>query len=113
MADPLSITASIITLIHVSVQVTVLIKQFRDEVSAVDATLTGLLNDVDGFQRVLESMKETIEESNNRETLQEPRALARRRCGCFAKAACHFRRGQQKDVSPRCTTETTQVEKRF
>jgi chromosome segregation ATPase len=70
MADPLSITASIITLIHVSVQVTVLIKQFRDEVSAVDATLTSLLNDVDGFQRVLESMKETIEESNSRDTLQ-------------------------------------------
>ncbi|CAN9112299.1 unnamed protein product [Alternaria alternata] len=70
MADPLSITASIITLLHVSVQVTVLIKQFRDEVVVVDATLTGLLDDVNGFQRVLESMKETIEENNNKETLQ-------------------------------------------
>ncbi|CAG5145720.1 uncharacterized protein ALTATR162_LOCUS1757 [Alternaria atra] len=70
MADPLSITASIITLIHVSVQVTVLVKQFRDEVTVVDATLTSLLNDVGGFQRVLESMKETIEENDNKETLQ-------------------------------------------
>ncbi|KAL1800560.1 hypothetical protein ACET3X_000902 [Alternaria dauci] len=70
MADPLSITASIVTLLHISVQVTVLIKQFRDEVFAVDTTLTGLLDDVDGFQHVLESMKETIEESNNKETLQ-------------------------------------------
>lgn len=61
MADPLSIAASVLALIQVSVQVTVLLRQFRDEVSVVDATLTGLLNDVDGFQQVLESMKETFE----------------------------------------------------
>ncbi|KAJ8109531.1 hypothetical protein OPT61_g7392 [Boeremia exigua] len=58
--DPFSITASIVTLIQVSAQVTVLVKQFRDEVSVVDATLNGILNDVDGFQQVLQSMKETL-----------------------------------------------------
>lgn len=58
--DPFSITASIITLIQVSAQVTVLVKQFRDEVSVVDTTLNGILNDVDGFQQVLQSMKETF-----------------------------------------------------
>jgi uncharacterized protein YoxC len=70
MADPLSITASVLTLIQFSVQVTVLIKQFRDEVSVVDATLTGLLNDVDGFQRVLESMKETFQQDDMKTNLQ-------------------------------------------
>lgn len=70
MADPLSITASVVALIQVSVQVTVLLKQFRDEVNVVDATLTGLLNDVDGFQRVLESMKETFEQDDIKSNLQ-------------------------------------------
>jgi len=70
MADPLSITASVVTLIQVSVQVTVLLKQFRDEVSVVDATFTGLLNDVDGFQRVLESMKETFDQDDIKSNLQ-------------------------------------------
>ena len=70
MADPLSITASIITLIQASIQVTVLIKQFRNEASAVDATLTGLLNDVEGFKRVLESMKETVNQSDIKSNLQ-------------------------------------------
>ena len=54
--DPFSITASIVTLIQVSAQVTVLVKQFRDEVNMVDATLNGILNDVNGFQQVLQSM---------------------------------------------------------
>lgn len=58
--DPFSITASIVTLIQVSAQVTVLVKQFREEVSVVDTTLNGILNDVDGFQQVLQSMKETF-----------------------------------------------------
>jgi hypothetical protein len=70
MADPLSITASIITLIHASVQVTVLINQFRHESSTVDTTLAGLLSDVEGFKRVLESMKETIDQSDIKLSLQ-------------------------------------------
>jgi hypothetical protein len=41
----------------------VLIKQSRDKVSVVDATLKGLLNDVDGFQRVLDFMRETFAQS--------------------------------------------------
>jgi uncharacterized protein YoxC len=70
MADPLSITASVVALLGISVRVTVLLKQFRDEVSVVDATLTGLLNDVDGFQRVLGSMKETFEQDVIKSNLQ-------------------------------------------
>ncbi|KAF1847385.1 uncharacterized protein K460DRAFT_241581, partial [Cucurbitaria berberidis CBS 394.84] len=70
MADPLSITASVLTLIQVSVQVTVLLKQFREEVSVVDATLLGLLSDVGGFQQVLESMIETFEQDDIKSNLQ-------------------------------------------
>jgi hypothetical protein len=70
MADPLSITAGVITLIQISVQVTILLKQFRDEVSVVDATLTGLLSDVAGFQQVLESMKETFDQNEIKSNLQ-------------------------------------------
>jgi hypothetical protein len=70
MADPLSITASVLTLLQVAVQVTVLVKQFRDEVNVVDATLTGLINDVDGFQRVLESMKDTFDRDDIKSDLQ-------------------------------------------
>jgi uncharacterized protein YoxC len=70
MADPLSITAGVLALIQASVQVTVLLKQFRTDVSVVNATLTGLLSDVDGFQQVLESMKETFERDDVRPNLQ-------------------------------------------
>ncbi|ORY08508.1 hypothetical protein BCR34DRAFT_392989 [Clohesyomyces aquaticus] len=70
MADPLSITVSVITLIQVSIQVAVLLKQFRDEVSVVDTTLSGLLKDVEGFQHVLESMKETFDQKDLKAHLQ-------------------------------------------
>lgn len=70
MADPLSITASIVTLIQVAVQITTLVKQFRDEVSGVDSTLNGLLSDVEGFLRVLEAMKETFEQGDIKANLQ-------------------------------------------
>jgi len=62
MADPLSITGSVVALITVSVKVSILLKQFCDEVSGVDATLTGLLGDISNLQQVLESMKETFEQ---------------------------------------------------
>jgi hypothetical protein len=70
MADSLSITAGVLALIQASVQVTVLLKQFRTDVSVVNATLTGLLSDFDGFQQVLESMKETFERDDVRPNLQ-------------------------------------------
>lgn len=59
--DPLSITASVVTLIQISAQVTVLVKQFRDEVNVVDATLNGILKDVDGFQQVQEDIKANLQ----------------------------------------------------
>jgi hypothetical protein len=70
MADPLSITASVLTLITVSVKVTFLLKQFHDEVSGVDATLTGLLGDISNLQQVLESMKETFDHDEIKANLQ-------------------------------------------
>ena len=70
MADPLSIIASVVTLIQVSVQVAVLIKEFRGEVSAMDATLSGLLSDVESLRRVLEAMEETFKQEEVKENLQ-------------------------------------------
>ncbi|KAF3043780.1 hypothetical protein E8E12_010203 [Didymella heteroderae] len=68
--DPLSITVSVFTLITISAQITGLVRQFRDEINVVDTTLNGIVNDVEGFQSVLESMKETIDQEDLRGTLQ-------------------------------------------
>jgi hypothetical protein len=64
MADPLSITASVIALLTFSIQVSSALQKFRDEVSGVDATLSGLINDVTSFQHVLESMKVTFDQDD-------------------------------------------------
>jgi hypothetical protein len=70
MSDPLSITASVLTLITVSVKVSILLRQFSNEVSGVDATLAGLLGDISNLQRVLESMKETFDQDEVKANLQ-------------------------------------------
>ncbi|KAF1926472.1 uncharacterized protein M421DRAFT_102513 [Didymella exigua CBS 183.55] len=66
LQHPLSITVSVLTLITISAQVTGLVRQFRDEVNVVDTTLNGIINDVEAFQSVLESMNETIEQKELR-----------------------------------------------
>jgi hypothetical protein len=70
MSDPLSITASVLTLLTVSVKVSILLRQFSNEVSGVDATLAGLLGDISNLQRVLESMKETFDQDEVKANLQ-------------------------------------------
>jgi hypothetical protein len=70
MSDPLSIIASVLTLITVSVKVSILLRQFSNEVSGVDATLAGLLGDISNLQRVLESMKETFDQDEVKANLQ-------------------------------------------
>jgi hypothetical protein len=70
MSDPLSIIASVLTLITVSVKVSILLRQFNNEVSGVDATLAGLLGDISNLQRVLESMKETFDQDEVKANLQ-------------------------------------------
>lgn len=62
--DQLSITASVLALLTVSIKVSVLLKQFHDDVDVVDATLTGLLEDIVNFQQVLESMRDTFEQDD-------------------------------------------------
>ncbi|KAH7066375.1 hypothetical protein BKA63DRAFT_160737 [Paraphoma chrysanthemicola] len=59
--DPLSITVSVVTLIKVAGQASILLNQFCIDVGGINATLSGLFNDVAGFQQVLEGMKETFE----------------------------------------------------
>ncbi|KAH7074445.1 hypothetical protein BKA63DRAFT_313970 [Paraphoma chrysanthemicola] len=68
--DPLSITAGVLTLLTVSVKVSVLLKQFRDEVDIVDATLSGLLGDIANFQQVLESMRDTFDQDEIKANIQ-------------------------------------------
>ncbi|KAF1967117.1 hypothetical protein BU23DRAFT_573502 [Bimuria novae-zelandiae CBS 107.79] len=70
MADPLSITASVVTLIQVSIQVTLLLRGFRDDVSLADATLIGLSKDVEGFQHVVKAIKDTLDHDEVKATLQ-------------------------------------------
>lgn len=71
MADPLSITASVIALLTFSIQVSSALQKFRDEVSGVDATLSGLINDVTSFQHVLESMKDTFDQDDVKPSLHD------------------------------------------
>jgi uncharacterized protein YoxC len=68
--DPLSIATSILTLLTFSVKVSFLLKQFRDEVDVVDATLTGLLGDIASFQQVLESMRDTFDQNEIKANIQ-------------------------------------------
>jgi hypothetical protein len=68
--DPLSITAGVLTLLTFSVKVSFLLKQFRDEVDIVDATLTGLLGDIASFQQVLESMRDTFDQEEIKANIQ-------------------------------------------
>jgi hypothetical protein len=61
MVDPLSISTGVLTLLGVCVNVGVELKTFRNSVTVVDATINGLLRDVENLQQVLESMKDTFE----------------------------------------------------
>jgi len=70
MGDPLSVAASVVALLTISVKITCSLHKFRDEVSGVDATLTGLINDVTSFQHVLESMKDTFDQDDVKSNLQ-------------------------------------------
>lgn len=70
MAEPLSITASVATLLTLSVRVAFLLKEFRDGVQTVDSTLVGLLKDISSLQQVLESMRETFEAEDIKNNLQ-------------------------------------------
>jgi hypothetical protein len=68
--DPLSITACVLTLLTFSVKVSFLLKQFRDDIHIVDATLAGLLGDIASFQQVLESMRDTFDQREIKANIQ-------------------------------------------
>jgi len=71
MADPLSTIASIVTLVDVSVKLGVQLKRFHDGVTVVDSAMEGLRGDVEGLQRVLESMKDTFSQARDHKSFRE------------------------------------------
>jgi hypothetical protein len=51
-------------------KVSFLLKQFRDDVHIVDATLAGLLGDIASFQQVLESMRDNFDQREIKANIQ-------------------------------------------
>lgn len=70
MADPLSITTGVLTLLGTCISVVRIIKDFRDGAAIVDVQIKGLLSDVEGFAQVLRLMKDTLEEEKVKSSLQ-------------------------------------------
>lgn len=65
MVDPLSITTGVIALLGTCISVGVQLKSFRDGVETANATVNGLLSDVEGLENVLESMSNTFNQPLN------------------------------------------------
>jgi len=70
MADPFSIVAGVVGLLSVSAKLTIALRQYHDEVKAVDSTVAGLLGDVKSLTQVLESMRGTFEDESIKATFQ-------------------------------------------
>jgi hypothetical protein len=70
MGDPLSVTAGVVALLTVSIKVSYALNKFCDEVSVVDATLTGLVNDVTSYRHVLESLRATSDQDDVKSNFQ-------------------------------------------
>lgn len=69
MADPLSITAGVATLLGVVVKVGNELDKFRNDMSSISSDMVMLIEDVEGLQKVLESMKTTFSKPELTETL--------------------------------------------
>ena len=70
MADPLSITTGVLTLLGSCISVGKAIKDFHDGAAIVDVKVKGLLSDVESFAQVLRMMKDTLEEEKVQSSLQ-------------------------------------------
>jgi hypothetical protein len=70
MADPLSITTGVLTLLGTCVTVAGAIKDFYDGAAIVDVKVKGLLSDVESFTQVLRIMKDALEEEKVKSPLQ-------------------------------------------
>jgi hypothetical protein len=69
MAEPVSITAGVATLLSVVVKVGYELEHFRGEVSTIGSDILMLIEDVGVLQNVLESMKATFSKPELVETL--------------------------------------------
>lgn len=62
MVEPLSITATAVSLLGVCLKVSVELKRFRQGCKEARTTVTAMLSDVKGLRDVLQSMEDTFEE---------------------------------------------------
>jgi hypothetical protein len=70
MVEPLSIVASVGSILGVCIKVGVELKSFRNGIKTVDERLDGLVQDVTSLEQVLVAMKETVDKASGHETVQ-------------------------------------------
>lgn len=68
--DPISITTGVLGLLGACYQTAVVLNAFYDGVAVVDVKIKGLLTDVESFARVLQLMKDALEQENVQSSLQ-------------------------------------------
>lgn len=62
MAEPLSIVSGVVGLLVVATKVGMSLKNFHDGVAIADTRVKGLMTDVESFTKVLQMMKDTLEQ---------------------------------------------------
>ncbi|KAH7314319.1 hypothetical protein BKA65DRAFT_557953 [Rhexocercosporidium sp. MPI-PUGE-AT-0058] len=70
MGDPLSITTGVLALLGTCLKVGWQLKQFHDGATIANTKVQSLLTDVEGYTRVLQSMKETFGQEKIKSTLE-------------------------------------------
>jgi hypothetical protein len=70
MVDPLSITTGILALLTTCIQVGAALKDFHDAAAIADSRVKGLLTDVESFAKVLQLMKDTLEQKKVQSSLE-------------------------------------------
>jgi hypothetical protein len=61
MPEPLAITTGVLSILGVCYNLGIELKKFQDGVKAIDPTVNGLINEVDGLQIVLKTLGDTFE----------------------------------------------------
>jgi hypothetical protein len=68
--DPLSITAASLSIVKVCTAVCREIKEFIDGVKSAPTVINVLLQEVEGFQKILENLNEVLEDDRTKDTIQ-------------------------------------------
>jgi hypothetical protein len=65
MAEPLSITVGVLSILKVCVTVGIELKAFCNNVKSIDETVHGLIQDVSSLMKMLEAMNHTFDQAKN------------------------------------------------